>query len=373
MTADKNINLNSGSHSGSNSGSKASATYAEAGVNIEAGNKAVQMMKAEVAKTKTDAVLSSLGSFGSLYDLKYLFEQYKHPVMVQSIDGVGTKSIVAQMAENYSNLGEDLLSATANDILVMGAKPLTLLDYIASDSIDPENIAQLVNGLAKACQREGVALVGGETAEMPDTYLPGAHDFVGIVSGVVDKDNIIDNKDVKPGDVLIGLSSSGLHTNGFSLARYLLFKQNNYQLDYKLSDNNSLEQALLAPHINYQKPVMDVLNSTDNPKQLVKAMVHVTGGGFLENIPRVLPDNCAVEINLNSFPKLPIFDLLVKLGNLSEQEAYRTFNMGIGYIFIVPQEHADKVIGLCQQAYKIGEVVNYQPNSDNLRVKLVNK
>ena len=357
-----------------NKANKSNITYAEAGVNIDAGNKAVELMKEEVAKTYTPAVIGDLGSFGSLYDLKYLLSEYDHPVMVQSIDGVGTKSIVAKMANDFTKLGEDLLSATANDILVMGAKPLTLLDYIASDKIDPYNIATLVNGLAKACQKNCVALVGGETAEMPDTYLTGEHDFVGIVTGVVDKNNIIDGKNIKPGNILLGLPSSGLHTNGFSLARHLLFKINNYDVNDKPDElaGSDIKTSLLAPHINYQKPVMELLDN--NIK--VNGMVHITGGGLIENTPRVLPENCAVEIDLNSWPKLPIFDLLVKLGGLKDSEAYKTFNMGIGYVFILPEDQLDAANNLLDKigvkAYEIGKVVEFDASAEKAqRVKLI--
>ena len=247
------------------------------------------------------------------------------------------------------------------DILVMGAKPLTLLDYIASDKIDPYNIATLVNGLAKACQNNSVALVGGETAEMPDTYLAGEHDFVGIVTGVVDKNNIIDGKNIKPGNILLGLPSSGLHTNGFSLARHLLFKLNNYNVNDKPDElaGSDIKSSLLAPHVNYQKPVMELLDN--NIK--VNGMVHITGGGLIENTPRVLPKNCGVEIDLNSWPKLPIFDLLVKLGGLKNSEAYKTFNMGIGYVFILPEDQLDAANNLLDKigvkAYEIGKVVEF--------------
>jgi phosphoribosylformylglycinamidine cyclo-ligase len=345
--------------------------YAASGVNIEAGNEAVRLMKAEVSKTYTPAVLSDLGTFGSLYDLKTLFNEYDHPVLVQSIDGVGTKSIVAEMADDFSNLGEDLLSATANDILVMGAKPLTLLDYIASDKIDPKNIANLVNGLAKACQRNSVALVGGETAEMPDTYCAGAHDFVGVVTGVVDKSKIIDGKSIKPGDKLIALESSGLHTNGFSLARYILFKQNNFDLNatHEHLNGMSLKDALLAPHINYQTHVHALLDNNIE----VKGMAHITGGGLIENLPRILPDNCAVDIDINSWDKNKpgIFNLLVELGDLPKHEAYRTFNMGVGYVFVLAQDQLQKAQDILSKtdikSYEIGEVVEFD---GNIKVKL---
>ncbi|MDF2530289.1 MAG: purM [Gammaproteobacteria bacterium] len=236
-------------------------TYEAAGVNISAGNEAVKRIKHKVEKTFSPAVMGGLGGFGALYDLKDLLQGYAHPVLVQSIDGVGTKTIVAKMAGKYDTLGHDLLSATSNDILVLGAKTLTLLDYIANDKLDPAVIEQLVSGMCKACIEHGVSLVGGETAEMPDTYLPGEHDLVGIVTGIVDKNNIIDGSSIKPGDKVYAFASSGLHTNGYSLARTLFFKQAGFKIDSYIPElKQTLAEALLAPHINYAKPVHACLN-----------------------------------------------------------------------------------------------------------------
>lgn len=310
---------------------KAPIDYAAAGVNISAGNEAIRRIKRHVQSTFSPYVLNDLGGFGALYDLGWLSKHYQHPVMVQSIDGVGTKTIVARMAGRFDTLGQDLLSATSNDILVLGAKTLTLLDYIANDKLDPAVIESLVKGMAQACCEHEVSLVGGETAEMPATYLPGEHDLVGVVTGIVDKNKIIDGRRIKPGDKLFGLSSSGLHTNGYSLARKLFFEVGGYQIDSYIPDlQQTAADALLTPHLNYAKPIHAALDAGID----IKGMAHITGGGLTENIPRVLPTGCSVEIKLDSWPTLPVFKLLQGLGDVSHAEMYRTFNMGIGLVVI---------------------------------------
>jgi phosphoribosylformylglycinamidine cyclo-ligase len=304
-----------------------SISYKSAGVDIEAGNEAVRRIKKAVQSTFNSAVLTDIGSFGSMYDLKSLMQTYKHPVLVQSIDGVGTKMMVAKMMRKFDTIGMDLVSATTNDIIVLGATPLTLLDYIANDKLNPSVIEQIVTGMATACRENGIALVGGETAEMPGTYLPGEHDLVGIITGVVEKDKAILGKDIMPGDVLVAFPSSGLHTNGYSLARKLFFEVGGYKIE-------EVGEAMLAPHINYTRPVLAML-AKDIP---IKGMAHITGGGVLENIPRILPKNCAVEINKQACPRLPIFNELCEIGKLDDHEAYRTFNMGIGLVMIVSSD-----------------------------------
>jgi phosphoribosylformylglycinamidine cyclo-ligase len=308
-------------------------TYQDAGVNIAVGNEAVSRIKTHVKRTFSAHVMGGIGGFGAMFDLKAALVNYQHPIMVQSIDGVGTKTIVARMADRFDQLGHDLLSACSNDILVLGAKTLTMLDYIANDKLDPARIEVIVKGMSQACVQNEVSLVGGETAEMPDTYLPGEHDLVGIVTGVVEKSRIIDGSSVQPGDVVMGFASSGLHTNGFSLARKLLFEVAGYEIDQQIPQLGcSIADALLAPHINYARPVHAVLDAGVP----VHAMAHITGGGLLENIPRVLPEGTAVEIDTHSWTVPPLFELLVKLGQLPLQERYRTLNMGIGYVAILP-------------------------------------
>jgi phosphoribosylformylglycinamidine cyclo-ligase len=306
--------------------------YKTAGVDIAAGNEAVRRIKHDVESTFTPAVLTGIGSFGSMYDLKPLMDKYRHPVLVQSIDGVGTKMMVAKMMQKFDTIGMDLVSATTNDIIVLGATPLTLLDYIANDKLKPAIVEQIVHGMAIACRENNIALVGGETAEMPGTYLPGEHDLVGVITGVVEKDEAILGTDIKPGDLVMAFPSSGLHTNGYSLARKLFFDVGGFKLDATIPGfDATLGETLLTPHINYTRPVLHMLEK----KVHIKGMAHITGGGLLENIPRILPKDCAVEIRKNACPVLPVFSKLCALGQLDDHEAYRTFNMGVGLVMII--------------------------------------
>ena len=327
--------------------------YKAAGVDIDAGNEAVARIKDEVKTTFTSNVLTGLGSFGSLYDLKPILESYNNPVMVQSIDGVGTKTIIARKLKKFDTIGMDLLSACANDILVMGARPLTFLDYIANDKLKPDIIEEIVSGMVKACKETGVSLVGGETAEMPDTYLPGEHDLVGVITGVMEKDKIITGESIKPGDLVLGLPSNGLHTNGYSLARKLFFEIGGYGVNDTIPElKKSVGLTLLEPHINYTNHVFAVLDKDIN----VKGIAHITGGGLVENIPRILPDDCGVEIQKGSWPMLPVFDVMQSLGNVDEDEMYRTFNMGIGMVFIVNPADMDAVKNATKNLIEVFEI-----------------
>lgn len=312
--------------------------YKDAGVDISAGNEAVNRIKPLVEKTFTPQVHTEIGTFAALYDLKNIMQQYQHPMLVQSMDGVGTKTIVARMMQKFDTLGQDLVSATANDIVVMGAKPLTLLDYIAADKLHPEHIEALMRGMAKACYEEGIALTGGETAEMPGTYCAGEHDLVGIITGVVEKERVITGKTIQPGDVVLGLASSGLHTNGYSLARKLFFEVAGLQVDsYHPELGNLVGSILLTPHRNYTKPVLSALEKNIP----IKGMAHITGGGFLENIPRILPMHCGVDIQQNTWDIPPVFKVMQQLGNLSQYDLFRTFNMGIGLVVIMDEQAVD--------------------------------
>ena len=332
--------------------------YKSAGVDIDAGNEAVNRIKDGVKSTFTSNVLTGLGSFGSLYDLKPILKNYKNPVMVQSIDGVGTKTIIARKLEKFDTIGIDLLSACANDILVMGALPLTFLDYIANDKLNPETIEEIVSGMVKACEDTDVSLVGGETAEMPDTYLPGEHDLVGVITGVVEKEKIITGGNIKPGDIVLGLPSNGLHTNGYSFARKLFFEIGGYEVDDTIPElEKSVGLTLLEPHTNYTNHVFAVLDEDIN----VKGIAHITGGGLLENIPRILPDGCGVEIQKGSWPNIPVFDIMQSIGNVDEDEMYRAFNMGIGMTFIINIDDIGAVTDALKDltdVYEIGSVVN---------------
>lgn len=336
--------------------------YKDAGVDIEAGNEAVRRIKKAVESTFSPQVLTGIGSFGSMFDLKPLMQEYKHPVLVQSIDGVGTKMMVATMMQKFDTIGMDLVSATTNDIIVLGAKPLTLLDYIANDKLRPEVIEQIILGMVKACKENDISLVGGETAEMPGTYIRGEHDLVGIITGVVEKDKAILGKDIVVGDTIVAFASSGLHTNGYSLARKLLFDVGGYKVDTCLPElSQSIGETLLAPHINYTKPILHMLN-----KHIpIKGMAHITGGGLLENIPRILPANCAVEIRKDGCPVLPIFNVLRQLGQLEDDEMYRAFNMGVGLIMIVPPHAVSTMRAALTEfplftLYDIGRVISGQ-------------
>ena len=327
--------------------------YKSAGVDIDAGNEAVERIKKGVRSTFTTNVLTGLGSFGSLYDLKPILDDYENPVLVQSIDGVGTKTIIARKLGKFNTIGVDLLSACANDILVMGARPLTFLDYIANDKLRPDTIEEIVAGMVEACRDTGVSLVGGETADMPDTYLPGEHDLVGVITGVVEKDKIITGETIQPGDVVLGLPSSGLHTNGYSLARKLFFEIGGYDVNDTIPElEKSVGLTLLEPHINYTNHVFCVLDKEIG----VKGIAHITGGGLVENIPRILPDGCDVEIHKESWPGVPIFNVMQSIGNVDENEMYRAFNMGIGMIIIAAPDQVNSIKKIID-VHEIGFVV----------------
>ncbi|MCH7763542.1 MAG: phosphoribosylformylglycinamidine cyclo-ligase [Candidatus Marinimicrobia bacterium] len=336
--------------------------YKSAGVDIDAGNEAVERIRDGVKSTFTSNVLTGIGSFGSLFDLKPVLEKYDHPVLVQSIDGVGTKIIIARKMGKFDTIGIDLLSAAANDILVMGARPLTFLDYIANDKLKPDIIEEIISGMVKACRETGVSLVGGETAEMPNTYLPGEHDLVGVITGIVEKDKIITGESIQPGDVVLGLPSSGLHTNGYSFARKLFFDIGGYNVNDTIPElEKSVGLTLLEPHINYTNHVFSVLDKGID----IKGIAHITGGGLVENIPRVLPDGCGVEIQKGTWPILPVFDVMQSIGDVEEDEMFRAFNMGIGMVFIVDQSNVNAVKDALKEltdVYEIGFVINGEKN-----------
>jgi phosphoribosylformylglycinamidine cyclo-ligase len=327
--------------------------YKSAGVDIDAGNKAVERIKKGVQSTFTTKVLTGLGSFGSLYDLKFITDNYENPVLVQSIDGVGTKTIIARKLGKFNTIGIDLLSACANDILVMGARPLTFLDYIANDKLRPDIIEEMVTGMVNACLDTGVSLVGGETAEMPDTYLPGEHDLVGVITGVVEKNKIITGQAIRAGDVVLGLQSSGLHTNGYSLARKLFFEIGGYDVNDTIPElEKSVGLTLLEPHINYTNHVFSLLDKDIG----LKGIAHITGGGLVENIPRILPDGCCVEIHKGSWPDVPVFNVMQSIGDIDENEMYHAFNMGIGLVIIAAPDQVNSIKKIVD-VHEIGFVI----------------
>jgi phosphoribosylformylglycinamidine cyclo-ligase len=316
--------------------------YRKSGVNIEAGNLSVKKIKKDVVSTHTKAVLKGIGSFGGLFDLSDVIRNYKNPVLVQSIDGVGTKLTIAKMMKQYDTVGEDIVNHCCNDLLAMGARSLTFLDYVAHEKLDPNVMQEIVSGMAKACREAGVSLIGGETAEMPGVYMKGEHDIAGSITGVVEKDKIITGEKIKKGDIILGFPSSGLHTNGYSLARELLFKKAKLKVSTKVNQVNqrgTLGDALLKVHVNYCKPVFSLLDKGVD----IRGIAHITGGGFLENIPRVLPKTLNAEIAKGSWPMLPIFPYMQKIGKVTESEMYTVFNMGIGLVIIVPEKEKNKV------------------------------
>ena len=335
-----------------------SDAYTDAGVNIEAGDEVVRRIKGKVKETHTPAVLTGIGSFGALYDLKDIFANYKNPVLVQSIDGVGTKLIIAKMMGNYDGVGKDIVNHSCNDIVAMGARPITFLDYVAHEKLVPEVMERMVKGMADACRENGVALIGGETAEMPGTYQSGEHDIAGCITGVVEKDKIITGDAIEPGDVIYGFASNGLHTNGYSLARKVLFEKAKLEVNSVVDGmKESIGTLLLKPHVNYTNPIHGMMDQG----LVIKGVAHLTGGGF-DNISRVLPDQCDAEIKKDSWSVLPIFDLIQKHGNISTEEMHKVFNMGIGMTIVVASQDQEKVESLIKShpdfvTYKIGLVV----------------
>jgi phosphoribosylformylglycinamidine cyclo-ligase len=312
----------------------AKVDYKSAGVDIEAGNEAVRRMKSHVAKTHSAAVLTGLGSFGTMFSLKDALAGMRDPVMVQSTDGVGTKTKVTVMAGRYEALGHDLVAAVAGDIAVMGARPLTFLDYLGVHKVEPHLIEQLVKGMSDACAEAGIALVGGETAEMPAVYAEGELDVVGFVTGVVERNKVINGSTIVAGDVLYGMSSSGLHTNGWSLARKLLFEMRGFGIDDAPEElgGATIADVLLEPHANYVMPVRRMLDAGIP----VKGMAHITGGGLVENVPRILPDGLGCVIDRATWKAQPIFGLMQGLGQIDDLEMHRTFNMGVGLVVAAP-------------------------------------
>ena len=332
-----------------------SGHYKDAGVDINAGYRAVELMRASVARTRTPGVVSGLGGFGGLYmpDLT----GYEQPVLVSGTDGVGTKLKLAFRMDKHDTVGIDCVAMCVNDVICCGARPLFFLDYIAVGKNVPERVAAVVSGVAEGCVQAGCALIGGETAEMPGFYPEDEYDLAGFAVGMVDAPKIIDKERVQPGDVLVGLLSSGLHSNGFSLARKVLDVEH-ADLHTPRADlgGQSLGEALLAPTAIYVKPVLALLK--DMP---VNGIAHITGGGFYENIPRCLPDGLTALVNRKSVRVPPIFDVLAQAGDIPQHEMYATFNMGVGMVLVVKKDLAARAVEVLlregQPAYVLGEVV----------------
>jgi len=327
--------------------------YKEAGVDVEAGYKAVELMKKHVKKTFRKEVITDLGGFGGLFSLAN--HKMEEPVLVSGTDGVGTKLKMAFVLDKHNTVGIDLVAMCVNDIICSGAEPLFFLDYIACGKNEPEKIATIVSGIAEGCKQSGAALIGGETAEMPGLYNTDEYDLACFAVGIVDKKKIIDGSKVKEGDVLIGLPSSGIHSNGYSLVRKIFNPTIQNLSEHIEKLNSTLGEQLLKPTKIYVKAISSLKENVE-----IKAISHITGGGFIENIPRMLPENCFAEIKLGSWPVLPIFDLMGELGNVSQEDLYNTFNMGIGMVVAINEEDVDKSLKVLEEsgekAYVIGKV-----------------
>ena len=333
-----------------------SESYKEAGVDITAGYKAVELMKAHIARTMTKGVCSGIGGFGGLFELD--LTGITKPVLVSGTDGVGTKLKMAFIADKHDTVGIDCVAMCVNDVICAGAKPLFFLDYIAVGKNFPEKIASIVSGVAEGCVQSGAALIGGETAEMPGFYPEDEYDLAGFTVGVVDKDKIIDNSKMKAGDVIIALPSSGVHSNGFSLVRKVFdVEKNDIKSPVAELGGKSICETLLTPTKIYVKPVLALLDAVDS----VVGISHITGGGFYENIPRSIPDGLSAKIDRSAVKVLPIFDLIAKTGNIPERDMFNTFNMGVGMSIILDKKDADKALEVLrangEDAYIIGEVV----------------
>ena len=329
-------------------------TYKDAGVDVERGYEAVRRMKQHVATTFDENVLGGLGSFGGFYSIEN--EKLEKPVLVAGTDGVGTKLKLAFLMDKHDTVGIDCVAMCVNDVVCQGARPLIFLDYIATGYLDPEKVEKIVAGVAEGCRQAGCALIGGETAEMPDFYPAGEYDLAGFTVGLVDREKSISGERVREGDVLVGMASSGVHSNGYSLVRKLVLTEGrDLNAPVEAFGGKSWGETLLTPTKIYVKPALRACAAADVP-----GIAHITGGGFIENIPRILPDGLSAYIDLGTWPVLPVFTELQKLGGLTDRQIYNTFNMGIGMVFAVDAAEADAVIAALaacgESAYRIGEV-----------------
>jgi phosphoribosylformylglycinamidine cyclo-ligase len=318
--------------------------YAQAGVDIDLGNKVKSTLPQLLAKTHRPEVLGKVGGFGGLFALDC--RKYRQPILVSSVDGVGTKLKVAFAMNRHETIGQDLVNHCVNDIAVLGAQPLFFLDYLGTGKLEPRVFHQIISGFAKACVENRCTLIGGETAQMPGFYQPGEYDVSGTIVGVVEKERMLTGKTIRPGDIVLGLASSGLHTNGYSLARRILFEQMKLKASSRLSGlSDTVGAELLKIHVSYGPLIQQLLNKF-NPRRsspAIKGLAHITGGGFVDNIPRVLPHNCDVLIRKGSWEVLPIFNILQEAGKIPEAELYQVFNMGIGMTLIVSTQKADDI------------------------------
>ncbi len=331
-------------------------SYSDAGVDIDAATRATQRIRELAGATFNERTLSDIGSFGGMFD--GAFPNMAKPVLVASADGVGTKLKIAFMTRVHNTVGRDLVNHCVNDILVQGARPLFFLDYIAMGTLSTNVVAAIIEGIAHGCRENGCVLLGGETAEMPGFYQEGEYDIAGFIVGIVDREKVIDGRRISAGDVLLALPSVGLHTNGYSLARKLFFDVAGYTAETELPELGiTVGTGLLQPHLSYLRPLQGLLDTG-----LIKGLAHITGGGLMDNIPRILPEGSAVRIDKGSWPVLPIFELMREIGTVSEREMYRTFNMGVGMVIVCSRADVDAVDGylrdLGEKCYEIGVVVH---------------
>jgi phosphoribosylformylglycinamidine cyclo-ligase len=340
--------------------------YARAGVDIDLGNRVKSTLPALLKATHRPEVLGKVGGFGGLFALDT--RKYRQPVLVSSVDGVGTKLKIAFAMGRHDTIGQDLVNHCVNDIAVLGAEPLFFLDYIGTGKLEPRVFTEIIRGFAQACAENHCALIGGETAQMPGFYQAGEYDVSGTIVGVVEKSRMLDGKSIRPGDVVLGLASSGLHTNGYSLARKIFFEKLKLRPSSRVAElGNTIGSELLKVHVSYGPALQKALKKFNGPslaawyKPVIKGLAHITGGGFVDNIPRVLPKNCDVVIRKGTWEILPLFQMLQRKGGVSEPELYQVFNMGIGMTVVVASEKVDAVLRFLRaqnhRAWSIGEVV----------------
>lgn len=349
------------------------SAYAGAGVNIDAGNLAAKRMGAVVRRTFSSRVIDTFGSFAGLFSLDYpeklLKRNYKEPVLVACTDGVGTKLKLAFMTGNHATVGIDLVAMSVNDLIVTGAEPLFFLDYFATGKLDPDQAVAVVSGIAEGCRQGKCSLIGGETAEMPDFYPPGEYDLAGFAVGVVEKSKVVTGRHIKKGDVVIGLKSSGVHSNGYSLVRKIFFKDKKWKVNRRIEEfGRTLGEELLKPTRIYVS-ALDALKKAYKHKRIIKGVSHVTGGGLVENIPRILPSKLSVVIEKSSWEIPPVFTLMQKIGKVSEDEMFRVFNMGIGMVVIVPDYNANRVVRRFKKAgYDSAIIGEVKPGKREVRL-----
>ncbi|MCA1961922.1 MAG: phosphoribosylformylglycinamidine cyclo-ligase [Desulfomonile sp.] len=342
-------------------------TYKDAGVDIELADRVIGSLAERIKRTFRPEVIGRFGGFAAMFRPEW--RRCEDPVLVAATDGVGTKLKIAFLTGIHDTVGIDLVAMNVNDILVTGAEPLFFLDYVATGVIEAETVTAVISGIANGCEQAGCALIGGETAEMPDFYSKGEYDLAGFCVGLVDRATALDGSRVKSGDAVIGVASSGLHSNGYSLVRKVLFERKGYSVDSRLADlDRPLGEELLTPTRIYVKPVLELINKVG-----VSAMAHITGGGFVGNIPRVIPDGCGVVINSSSWDAPPIFGIMAREAGLDSREMFRTFNMGVGFVIVVPPEHADRTRGLLAdsglQSWTIGRVTSLGPGDERVVIQ----